>query len=293
MPLLIFVTLLWSFSFSLIGVYLAGQVDPWFSTLLRIAFASLLFLPFLRFKEISLRIIAQLMALGAVQLGLMYCFYYQAFLYLTVPEVLLFTIFTPIYITLLYDFWHKSFSRRSLLSAVLAIIGAAIIQYTSVSPDCVQGFFIVQGANFCFALGQVGYKRLMEKENIQLPSRSIFGLFYLGALTVALPAFMFFGTANYTAILPHQWAILFYLGTIASGVGYFLWNKGATKVSAGQLAVMNNALIPMGILVNVPFWNKSSNYTALALGGTIIFASLFICEKFNFSKKNNLIAKTD
>ena len=48
MNYLIGVTLLWSFSFSLIGVYLAGQVDAYFSVLTRIALASLVFLPFLR-----------------------------------------------------------------------------------------------------------------------------------------------------------------------------------------------------------------------------------------------------
>ena len=39
------VTLLWAFSFSLIGVYLAGQVDAWFSVLIRVALATLVFLP--------------------------------------------------------------------------------------------------------------------------------------------------------------------------------------------------------------------------------------------------------
>jgi drug/metabolite transporter (DMT)-like permease len=46
MNYLIGVTLLWSFSFSLIGVYLAGQVDAYFSVLTRIVLASLVFLPF-------------------------------------------------------------------------------------------------------------------------------------------------------------------------------------------------------------------------------------------------------
>ena len=48
MPYLLIVTALWAFSFSLIGVYLAGQVDAYFSVLTRIALASLVFLPFLR-----------------------------------------------------------------------------------------------------------------------------------------------------------------------------------------------------------------------------------------------------
>lgn len=104
------VTLLWAFSFSLIGVYLAGQVDSWFSVLMRIALAGMVFLPFLKFKGISRKLIAKLMTIGGIQLGLMYCFYYQSFLLLTVPEVLLFTVLTPIYVTLIYDLLKRRFS---------------------------------------------------------------------------------------------------------------------------------------------------------------------------------------
>ena len=47
------VTVLWAFSFSLIGVYLAGQVDSYFAVLMRIGLAALVFLPFLRPKLLA------------------------------------------------------------------------------------------------------------------------------------------------------------------------------------------------------------------------------------------------
>ena len=106
---LIVVTGLWAFSFSLIGVYLAGQVDPWFAVLMRVGLAALIFLPFLRLTEVSKTLAIKLMAIGAVQLGLMYGFYYHSFLYLTVPEVLLFTVMTPVYITLINDVLERQF----------------------------------------------------------------------------------------------------------------------------------------------------------------------------------------
>lgn len=103
MGYLIGVTALWAFSFSLIGVYLAGQVDSYFAVLVRVALAALVFLPFLRPALLKGRQRLALMALGAVQLGAMYIFFYQSFLLLSVPEVLLFTIFTPLYVALLDD----------------------------------------------------------------------------------------------------------------------------------------------------------------------------------------------
>lgn len=48
MRYLVFVTALWAFSFSLIGVYLAGKVDSYFAVLMRIVLAGLIFLPLTR-----------------------------------------------------------------------------------------------------------------------------------------------------------------------------------------------------------------------------------------------------
>jgi len=97
------VTVLWAFSFSLIGVYLAGQVDNYFAVFSRIFLASLFFLPVIKWRQTPLFLAIQLMLIGGIQLGAMYLFFYNAFVFLTVPEVVLFTIFTPVYITLLYD----------------------------------------------------------------------------------------------------------------------------------------------------------------------------------------------
>lgn len=274
------VTLLWAFSFSLIGVYLAGQVDSWFSVLMRVALASLVFLPFLKFRNIPKALIAKLMAIGGIQLGLMYCFYYQSFLLLSVPEVLLFTVFTPIYVTLFYDFLKGRFSPWYLITALVAVAGAVTIKFAGVNDNFLMGFLVVQGANLCFAIGQVGYKYVMEQEEIELPQHTVFGYFYLGALCVATVAFALMGNMDKLPTTSLQWGILVYLGLIASGLGYFVWNKGACMVNAGALAVMNNALVPAGLVVNILIWNRDVDVVRLSIGGAIILLSLWINEKW-------------
>ncbi|MET1279908.1 carboxylate/amino acid/amine transporter [Vibrio navarrensis] len=286
------VTLLWAFSFSLIGVYLAGQVDSWFSVLMRVALASVVFLPFLRFKGISKTLIGKLMLVGAFQLGLMYCFYYQSFLLLSVPEVLLFTVFTPIYVTLIYDLLKGRFSPWYLLTALIAVAGAALIKFSTINENFLLGFLVVQGANLCFAIGQVGYKFIMEKESLDLPQHTVFGYFYLGALCVALVAFALLGNVNKLPTTDVQWGILIYLGLIASGLGYFAWNKGATMVNAGALAVMNNALVPAGLIVNIVIWNRDVDLLRLAVGGGVILLSLWINERWVKTKVERDYART-
>ena len=142
----------------------------------------------------------------------------------------------------------------------------------------IWGFLIVQGANICFALGQVGYKSLLEKNQTNLPQKAIFGWFYLGALIVATVGFMLFGQTNKLPTTPIQWIILIYLGVVASGLGYFLWNKGACLVNAGALAIMNNALVPVGLIVNIAIWNRDADLPRLLIGGTVIVLSLVINE---------------
>lgn len=274
MSYLLPITLLWAFSFSLIGVYLAGQVDAWFSVLMRIGLATLVFLPFLRPKQVPVPVAIKLMLIGAIQLGLMYVFYYQSFLYLTVPEVLLFTVMTPIYITLLNDAFEGKFHPHFMISAIIATLGAVAIRYNGIDSGFLLGFAMVQGANLCFAIGQVCYKRLMKEQSIE--QKTVFGFFFIGALIVATVCYAIFGNSEKLPTTSTQWGVLIYLGTIASGFGYFMWNKGATIVNVGVLAVMNNLLIPAGILVNLLIWNRDADLLRLSLGGGLILIALLV-----------------
>ena len=277
MPLLWTVTLLWAFSFSLIGVYLAGQVDSYFSVLTRVALAFLVFCPLLFRHKLTARLKWRLMAIGAVQLGLMYLFYYKAFSLLSVPEILVFTVFTPVYVTLIYDALTCRFHRGYLIAASLAVAGAVAIRQTQLSDDYWVGFFVVQGANICFASGQVFYKRLVaaEPELQAVAQYQIFGWFFLGALLVALPVWLWLGgDALPTSGL--QWLVLAWLGVGASGLGYYLWNAGATRVTSGQLATMNNLLIPAGLLVNILIWNQDTDILRLLIGSLAMIAALAV-----------------
>ena len=269
---LILVTLLWAFSFSLIGVYLTG-VDPWFSVLIRTGLAMLVFLPFIQWRNVETRLNLKLAIIGAIQLGLMYGFYYHSFLFLTVPEVLLFTIMTPIYITLFNDLLDKVFRPKFFIAALLAVFGALAIRFDNISSGFLFGLLLVQGANLCFAIGQVSYKRVMA-EQPNMAQSSVFGWFFIGAFLLASLSYLLFGNLSKLPTTNIEWGILIYLGVVASGLGYFAWNCGATKVNVGTLAVMNNLLIPAGIIVNLAIWNRDADLTRLAIGASVIVLAL-------------------
>ncbi len=273
---LIVVTLLWAFSFSLIGEYLSGQVDSDFAVLSRIVLAGLAFLPFTRWRGVAPSFIGGLLLAGALQFGITYLCLYRSFALLSVPEVLLFTILTPLYVTLIDDALSRRFNPWALLAAAVAVLGAAIIRYEAVSREFWLGFALLQVANATFAAGQVLYRHMVARYPSELPLYRRFGYFYIGALAVALPSFLIFGDPQRLPATSLQWGVLLWLGLAASGLGMYWWNKGATLVDAGTLAVMNNALVPAGLLVNLLLWNREADLARLALGGGVILASLWL-----------------
>lgn len=276
MGLLVFVTVLWAFSFSLIGEFLAGQVDSDFAVLSRVLLATLIFLPFTRWRGVPGGLRLGVLVTGMLQFGITYLCLYRSFSYLTVPEVLLFTIFTPLYVTLIDDALFRRFSPVALLAAAIATLGAGIIRYDGLSEDFITGFLLLQVANFTFAAGQVGYKHVMKRYPVDIPAYRTFGYFFMGALIIALPSFMVFGNADRLPTTAMQWGILTWLGLAASGLGLFLWNRGACKVDAGTLAIMNNVLVPAGLLVNLLIWSRDADLFRLALGGAVLAFSLWV-----------------
>ncbi|MBL5923755.1 DMT family transporter [Lelliottia amnigena] len=275
MALLIITTILWAFSFSLIGEYLAGHVDSYFSVLMRVGLAALVFLPFLRLRGQTFKTILLYMLVGAMQLGVMYLFSFRAYVYLSVSEFLLFTVLTPLYITLIYDLLSKRRLRWGyVLSALLAVAGAAIIRYDKVSDHFWTGLMFVQLANISFAMGMVGYKRLMETR--PMPQHNAFAWFYMGAFIVAVVAWFILGNPQKLPTTTVQWSVLIWLGVVASGLGYFMWNYGATQVDAGTLGIMNNVHVPAGLLVNLAIWQEQPHWPSFIIGGAVILASLWV-----------------
>ncbi|MDX1704836.1 EamA family transporter [Pseudidiomarina sp.] len=273
------VTALWAASFSLIGEFLAGQVDGYIAVFIRMVLALALFLPLWRPRRLPALRQLQLAGIGAIQIGIMYLLLYHAFLYLQVAEVLLFTIFTPLYITLIDDiiFQRRHLPLRWWLAAALAVLGAAVIRFNQPSEDFITGFLLIQGANLCFAAGQVLYKRLpLGTERQQL---HVFALFFIGATLTTGFAMALFADFSMQPQGTLQWSILLWLGLGASGLGYLAWNIATKRVNTGQLATMNNMLIPAGLLVNFAFWGQQVDWLRLALGAAILLVAVWLASQ--------------
>lgn len=269
------VSLIWAFSFGLIKGHLTS-IDPSLVAALRLALAWLIFLPFARLKHCPYITRLLLMCIGAVQYGLMYTFYTASFAYLQAYQVALFTIFTPIFVTIVNDLFSLRFHRRFFSMSLLAVVGTAIVLYRDFNTaEFHTGFLLLQGANLCFAFGQVAYCKLMRARHFG--DRSVFALLYLGGFAATLPMLLYSGGWHDLSIIDaQQWLALLYLGILASGVCFFCWNYGARKVNAGVLAVSNNLKIPLAIACSALFFGEQINLIQLLFGSGIILLAFVL-----------------
>lgn len=280
MPYLLIVSLLWAFSFGLIKTHLAG-VDSAFVAAVRVALALLVFLPFLRPRAVPAALALRLVAIGAVQFGLMYLAYLAAFRSLAAYQVALLTIVTPILVCLADDLLERRFRLGAWLAAAVAVAGAGVIVARQPLGHAEWlGILMVQLSNLCFAFGQVFYRR-WKLARPEVRDHSVFAWLYLGAVLATAPVAWWQLDVGVLArtLSPAGAVVLLYLGVLASGAGFFLWNRGAVRVSTATLAVMNNAKTPLGVAVSLLVFGERTDLVRLAIGGGLIVAAALSAQR--------------
>ncbi len=272
MSLLLIVSVIWALSFGLTAQ--VSDLGAPFVTAARTLLAALVFLPFLDVKGLTRKQVLVFAGIGALQFGLMYLLYIASFRWLQSSEVALFTIFTPLFVTLTADLLRGRISWLFLATAALAVVGTGICVWSGLGRrGFLLGFLLMQGANLCFALGQVLYRRLAPASGKR--DRDLMGLLYLGASAVAVAmAAPSIPWAKVAAMNLRQWAVLVYLGVVASGLGFFLFNAGARRTDIGTLAIFNNMKIPLAILASGLVFHEVVDWPRLAAGGVVIACAL-------------------
>jgi drug/metabolite transporter (DMT)-like permease len=211
----------------------------------------------------------------------------------------MFTIFTPFYVILLDSFFAKKFRTFAWIAVLCTVLGSAVISYSSNfeivgenirSRDFLLGFWLLQISNLCFAIGQFFYAKMFLRSDDKIfPSETtkkinhtkIFALLYLGGsiITFIVASFSTSIIDSFCILSKAQIFSLLYLGIIASGLGFFLWNVGATKVGTTLLAIFNNLKIPLAVLAALIFLPEKINFIRFVVGSALIIISLLLSVK--------------
>jgi drug/metabolite transporter (DMT)-like permease len=294
---LVIASIIWGFSFGIIK-NLAINLDPFVLNTFRVAFAALFFAPWFLTGSSTARnntsslssspssphvyLMKNLQAFtcGAIQIGLMYGPYSLAFRYIKAHEVALFTMTTPLIMSVLLIL--VSFAQNNVLqhatilrlitSTVLATLGGMIVAGNELaSHEIAIGASLVQLSNLFFAVGLILWTRWFnrsEGEVLQLMTP-----FFLGALTSSLILCAFFAT-SIEIPAGTEWLSLIWLGVISSGLGFYLWNRGALNVNAATLSVANNIKLPIAIIISLTIFGEQANLLGLTMGVILITLAL-------------------
>ena len=270
---LIIVSILWSFSFGIIKFGLTG-LDSIFISFFRSLIAFIFFSSLTLYNIKKFSFDTKLIIIGAIQFGLMYVFYIQSYQYLPAYLIATFTITTPIFVGLFSQALMKdSFSKNGILSVILVLIGSLMMRFNLANPlDYWFGFILIQCANMFFASGQIMFKK-WHTENSDKDIVHNFSQMFFGATIVT--SLFYFQTMDVKNILSTTNLLsLIFLGICSTGIGFLLWNIGATKVSNTRLAIMNNVVIPLAV-VNYFFIFGEDINILLFMPGLICFYAAY------------------
>ena len=273
MAYLIAISILWSFSFGIIKYGLAG-IDSSFISFARNVIALTFFssVTIYNIKKFSFDL--KLVGIGALQFGLMYIFYIESYQYLPAYLIATFTITTPIYVVLASKYLNgNSLNRNGIYAILFVIIGSYLMRFNSLNlEDYMLGFVLIQCANIFFATGQILFKKWNDKNKDKDIVHNFSQLFFGATLITSI--FYFLGSSESAILTQSNLFSLLFLGIISSGIGFLMWNIGATKVSAEKLAIMNNAVIPVAIFNSYLIFGEEIDFI-LFFPGLIFFYLAF------------------
>ena len=267
------VSILWSFSFGIIKFGLTG-VDSIFISFFRSLIAFIFFSSLTLYNIKKFSFDTKLIIIGAIQFGLMYVFYIQSYQYLPAYLIATFTITTPIFVVLFSQALMKeSFSKNGILSVILVLIGSLMMRFNLENPlDYWFGFILIQCANMFFASGQIMFKKWHTKNSDQDIVHNFSQMFFGATIVTSL---FYFQTMDVKNILSTTNLLsLIFLGICSTGIGFLLWNIGATKVSNTRLAIMNNVVIPLAVLNSFFIFGEDINIL-LFMPGLICFYAAY------------------
>ena len=171
-------------------------------------------------------------------------------------------------------FIHEQLRRLAVLGLLIALVGTVIValQRGEVSTDekYLVGNLTMLLAALLWAGGTVYSRPLLNKISpLQLAA---------AASVIALPVHILIGFSQHTGSLqalrsPALWLIIFYSGTLSSGLSQPMWHFGVRQAGAAHASIIQN-LIPVAAIFATWTIIGTAPTGAQLLGGALILSGL-------------------
>lgn len=287
MVYLVIASVIWAVVFGVTKYMLPG-IDPQLIAFIRCGIAAFIFIPFFFVKggaRISREAKTRAILIGAIY-GVMYTPYIMAYKYLNAYQVGLMTLTASLYACFFHDLYRRKWSLRSYGYALLSMLGSFVILYREGGLNIVlKGAILVEMASLCFAFAQISYKKLKQK-NPEVADRSLFSYVHLSSAVVAgVMCYLLSDYSKMASITSKQWFALVYLGIFATGIAFYLWNKGCSRAAITVIVVANNLKVPIIAGMSYFIFHEREHPVQLLCGAAIIGIALFGAEFQSLRKR--------
>lgn len=209
-----------------------------------------------------------------IQFGLMYLLFIKAFKFLQGNEIAILTTTTPVFVAIWSSIFGEKFKPVYIFCILMSVVGAGIIVWNNMTFNMiVKGILLMESCNCSFALGQVLWKKFVGDNDVNLMSSA-----YLGAFLFVLPFSLLAVDFTNIVLTKGQIFSILYLAIIPTGIGFWLWNKGAEKVKYSTLAIMNNLKIPLGVIFAIIIFREKIDIVNFIIGSVIILFAILVLQ---------------
>jgi len=234
---------------------LVAELDPLWITTLRFLIggsALLILSTFGRSRKVNIKRSWKLVIFLAVfEFFLTYFLYLTSILYLPASKVAALTLSTPVLILILDSALKGRFpALKILLPFVFAMVGTVVLYDMSpraqpLASEQLLGFAAIFLSNLSFAIASVVMRRRAGSSAIRIT-----GVAQLVAGAMALVTSLAWKgiPGNLTGAL---WLILIYLSVVATGVGFWFWNRSVSKLGPLYPGLISNLKAPIAAVLSV------------------------------------------
>lgn len=212
----------------------------------------------------------------------------QGLKYAGATDAAIFASLAPVFMAIIgYLVFREKITTRKVVGIIVAFIGTFIVatdgtwDLQSLNLTRIWGDFLVSLIGLCWAIYNIGLKKLLPKYSVEtiLTYTTVLG-------TLFLFPFIFYETPHLSNLNFSGWLNLLYLGIFASVLANFFWNKGIRTVSVSTAGLYLYITPVVTVVIACTFLHEiPSLYTIV--GGIITLIGIY----FAGSNKPEKISK--
>src|SRR5215210_1435558 len=166
---------------------------------------------------------------------------------------------------------------RGILGVGIAFLGIIVVVYGGLggSGSSLEGNLLVLGATVCWGSYTVLSLPLLEKHPPMVVAAYTMLFGGLAALPFALPGFL---SVEWDAMGIGVWAAVAYSTALVAAIGFFAWQRGASRLGANKVLVYQYLITLVGVFSGVIFLGEGLGIGKI-VGGAIILSGVYLARR--------------